>query len=137
MPCLCQLFNKSNFKATAQQNTTMFSQRIMGSRPGLREQFLSRSLFRRNGDNGKVSFSHGKLVSPYRRSSASDGDTLDFGAVEVDAGYDEARRVRNGLVDKRPALVARCRGNYLDNRVAKGCDSCFVRGLQRLTCAPR
>ncbi len=27
-----------------------------------------------------------------------------------DIGYDEARRVHNGLVDKRPALIARCRG---------------------------
>lgn len=27
----------------------------------------------------------------------------------VDPGYDEARRVHNGLVDKRPALIARCR----------------------------
>jgi FAD/FMN-containing dehydrogenase len=27
-----------------------------------------------------------------------------------DPGYDEARRVHNGLVDKRPALLARCRG---------------------------
>jgi len=28
----------------------------------------------------------------------------------ADAAYDEARRVHNGLVDKRPALVARCAG---------------------------
>ena len=27
-----------------------------------------------------------------------------------DPGYDDARHVHNGLVDKRPALIARCRG---------------------------
>ncbi len=27
-----------------------------------------------------------------------------------EAGYEEARRVHNGLIDKRPALIARCRG---------------------------
>jgi len=28
----------------------------------------------------------------------------------VDAGYDDARKIHNGLVDKRPALIARCKG---------------------------
>ena len=28
----------------------------------------------------------------------------------ADAGYEEARKVHNGLVNKRPALIARCRG---------------------------
>src|SRR5437867_4343511 len=32
------------------------------------------------------------------------------------AGYDDARRVHNGLIDKRPALIARCRnvGDIVD-----------------------
>ena len=28
----------------------------------------------------------------------------------ADAGYEEARKIHNGLVDKRPTLIARCRG---------------------------
>ena len=29
---------------------------------------------------------------------------------QADPGYDQARRVHNGLIDKRPALIARCQG---------------------------
>ena len=28
----------------------------------------------------------------------------------ADTGYDGARRIHNGLIDRRPALIARCRG---------------------------
>src|SRR6058998_2075607 len=30
--------------------------------------------------------------------------------TSTDAGYEEARKVHNGLVDKRPLLIARCHG---------------------------
>ena len=30
--------------------------------------------------------------------------------LPVDPNYDQARRVHNGLIDRRPALVACCRG---------------------------
>src|SRR6516225_2511225 len=46
-------------------------------------------------------------------ASAAADLTASFGGQllkPADAGYEEARKVHNGLVDKRPALIARCRG---------------------------
>ncbi len=34
-------------------------------------------------------------------------------------GYDEARRVHNGLIEKRPSLIAKCSG-FADIAVAVG-----------------
>jgi len=42
----------------------------------------------------------GELVTTFREALLMPGD----------AGYEDARKVHNGLVDKRPALIARCRG---------------------------
>ena len=39
--------------------------------------------------------------------SANFGGTL---ILPSDAGYDAARRIHNGLIDRRPALIARCNG---------------------------
>jgi len=39
-------------------------------------------------------------------SAACSGTVLTAG----DEGYDQARRIHNGLIDKRPTLIARCRG---------------------------
>ena len=44
-----------------------------------------------------------------------------------DAGYEEARRVHNGLIDKRPALIARCRGTA---DVVAAVDLARERGLE-------
>jgi FAD/FMN-containing dehydrogenase len=52
------------------------------------------------------------------RSASSAADTVEELAGTFsgqllrsgDAGYEDARRVHNGLVDKRPALIARCHG---------------------------
>jgi len=34
------------------------------------------------------------------------GDILEM----ADAGYDDARKIWNGMIDKRPAVIARCAG---------------------------
>ncbi len=44
-----------------------------------------------------------------------------------DDGYDEARRIHNGLIDKRPALIARCLGTA---DVAAAVDLARERGLE-------
>ena len=53
---------------------------------------------RRDGDNGR-----------YRRWAARGVADAFPGSVEPgDDGYEDARRVHNGLIDRRPALIARC-----------------------------
>ncbi len=50
-------------------------------------------------------------MNPAVSREAVDGLRQQFSGVVVgpdDAGYDERRAVHNGLVDKRPALIARC-----------------------------
>ena len=47
------------------------------------------------------------MPTPPRKLSATFSGQL---LRPADAGYEEARKVHNGLVDKRPALIARCRG---------------------------
>lgn len=50
-------------------------------------------------------------MNPAVSSEAVDGLRQQFSGAVVgpdDAGYDEMRAVHNGLVDKRPALIARC-----------------------------
>jgi len=48
-----------------------------------------------------------------------------------DAGYDDARRIHNGLIDRRPALIARCRGT------ADVCDAVKVARSMNLDIAVR
>jgi FAD/FMN-containing dehydrogenase len=52
----------------------------------------------------------GRLVTLVEEGNVSwegfSGELLGLG----DAGYDQARQVHNGMIDKHPALIARCRG---------------------------
>ncbi len=53
------------------------------------------------------------MASASSISQAVAGLTPSFGGQllqPADSGYEEARKVHNGLVDKRPALIARCTG---------------------------
>jgi hypothetical protein len=45
------------------------------------------------------------IVIPDEVSASFAGEFID----PADPAYEQARRVHNGLIDKRPALIARCR----------------------------
>jgi FAD/FMN-containing dehydrogenase len=47
----------------------------------------------------------GRIVVPDQVRAAFTGELIDA----ADPAYEQARRVHNGLIDKRPALIARCR----------------------------
>src|SRR5499427_772646 len=51
-------------------------------------------------------------TSTLDRSAIADLSARFTGALLLpgDSGYDEARRIHNGLIDKHPALIARCLG---------------------------
>src|SRR6187551_1706888 len=51
-------------------------------------------------------------MTTHEELALSDELRTSFGGrllVAADAGYDEARQLHNGMIDKRPALIARCR----------------------------
>ena len=48
-----------------------------------------------------------------------------------DSGYEDARRIHNGLIDKRPAIIARCRGTA---DVAAAVDMAREQGLELAVC---
>ena len=56
-----------------------------------------------------------------------------------DTGYDEVRRVWNGMVDKRPALIARCAGTadvVASVRFARASTTCWSRCAAAATTTP-
>src|SRR5438445_3511374 len=68
---------------------------------------------RPRGKTGQAEFEESAMSSIASVVSNAAELATTFGGqllMPSDAGYDDARKVHNGLVDKRPALIARCRG---------------------------
>src|SRR5262245_6528290 len=76
-----------------------------------RADFRPRRLLNRYGPVLRFAVHHGvqtmSVVEAVGQLAPSFSGTL---LQPTDPGYDEARRVHNGLIDKRPSLVARCHG---------------------------
>ena len=69
------------------------------------------------------------VASPVDRADLAELSARFSGELLIpgDAGYQDARRIHNGMIDRRPALIARCRGTA---DIADAVNFARTRGLE-------